>query len=77
MSRCRGAHLVRTSRPRGCGKTRCALGTFSVSGLLFFWLRSPANQTRDPGLIQRAANVRALPRNWKAALLRARTDQVP
>ena len=33
-------------------------------------------QTRDPELLQRAMNVRALPRNWKAELmLRARTDR--
>ncbi len=33
-------------------------------------------QTRDPELLQRAMNVSALPRNWKAELmLRARTDR--
>src|SRR6266849_10637451 len=32
-------------------------------------------QTRDPELLQRATNISALPRNWKAELtLRARTD---
>ena len=34
------------------------------------------DQTRDPELLQRAPNVRALPSNWKAQLLlRARTDK--
>jgi hypothetical protein len=42
MTRCRGVLLVRTSQPRGCGKTRYALGTFSGSGLPFFRLPSPA-----------------------------------
>jgi MOSC domain-containing protein YiiM len=32
------------------------------------------SQTRDPELLQRATNVRALPGKWKAQLLRARTD---
>src|SRR6516165_9943500 len=42
ITRCRGVRLVRTSQPRGCGKTRYALGTFSGSGLPFFRLPNPA-----------------------------------